>query len=179
MTDWLRELHVGWLALLVAGAAALVTAAVYLVGRALDRSRAGSGLRGISPGMLPPIGLLFGLLVGFLAADVWDDTSRAQAAVTQEAGALRSTMLVSTAFPQGTQLQLRKLVRSEIQHAVHEEWPAMARRTVSLALVSVPLSKALKRTLALAPRTQGQQLAQRELVDSVQEALDARRSGSS
>jgi hypothetical protein len=175
VTDWLLDLGVVWLALLVAGAATVVTLAVYLGDQALSRSRLGSGLRSMSPGMLPPMGLLFGLLVGFLAADVWDDTGRAQAAVDQEASALRSTMLVSAAFPQSTQAQLRKLIRSQIQYEVQEEWPAMARREVTLAVLPGPLSEALQRTLTITPRSKGQEVAQRELVGSVQRAFDARR----
>jgi hypothetical protein len=40
--------------------------------------------------MLPPLGIIFGLFVGFTAAQVWSDNDRAGTAVSREAGALRS-----------------------------------------------------------------------------------------
>jgi len=35
----------------------------------------------VSPGLLSPIGVIFGLLVAFTAAQVWNDTERATTAV--------------------------------------------------------------------------------------------------
>ena len=40
--------------------------------------------------ILPPMGLVFGLVVGFLAAQVWTDSNEAQAAVNRQASALRA-----------------------------------------------------------------------------------------
>jgi hypothetical protein len=51
-----------------------------------DRARA---FKALSPGMLPPLGIIFGLLVGFIAVQVWNDFDRAKAAVASEASALR------------------------------------------------------------------------------------------
>lgn len=39
-----------------------------------DRARA---FKALSPGMLPPLGIIFGLLVGFTAAQVWSDFEKA------------------------------------------------------------------------------------------------------
>jgi hypothetical protein len=47
-----------------------------------DRAKA---LKAISPGMLPPVGIIFGLLVGFTAAQAWSDFERAKVAVADEA----------------------------------------------------------------------------------------------
>jgi Protein of unknown function (DUF4239) len=175
VTDWLLGLRVLWLTLLVVGTTAVVTLLVYAFTRLVSRRRSAFGLRGISPGMLPPMGLLFALLVGFLAAQVWDDTNRAQTAVSQEASALRSVVLVSSAFPRPAQLRLRRLVRTEIEREANDEWPAMARRNATLAAAPAPLTEALEQSFALTPRTDGQRVAQRALVDGVQQALDTRR----
>ena len=57
-----------------------------------ERARA---FKTISPGMLPPLGIIFGLLVGFIAAQVWSDFDRANAAVDNEAMALRAVVLLA------------------------------------------------------------------------------------
>ena len=45
----------------------VATAIVYFVVMRLASGRWGDAFRAMSPGMLPPMGLLFGLIVGFLA----------------------------------------------------------------------------------------------------------------
>jgi hypothetical protein len=49
----------------------------------------------ISPGLLAPLGVIFGLFVAFTAAQVWSDNDRAAAAVSREASALRSVMVLA------------------------------------------------------------------------------------
>ena len=66
---------------------------------ALSVGTRGEAFKAFSPGMLPPMGLLFALIVGFLAAQVWTDAGRAQEAVNREASALRSVVLLVHAFP--------------------------------------------------------------------------------
>ena len=75
------------------------TAAIYLIviGLAVDdRARA---FKALSPGMLPPLGIIFGLLVGFVAVQVWNDFDRAKVAVVSEASALRGVVFLPTASP--------------------------------------------------------------------------------
>ena len=67
------------------------------------------------------------------------------------------------------------LVRRQIREAVDEEWPAMAHQRATLTVISAPLADALQLAVGLSPRTEGQKTAQREIVSSLQSALDARR----
>src|SRR6266849_242944 len=55
--------------------------------------------KGVSPGMLPPLGIIFGLFVAFIASQVWNDVDRATAAVNREANALSNLVLLAAAFP--------------------------------------------------------------------------------
>ena len=135
----------------------------------------GAAFKALSPGMLPPMGLLFALIVGFLAAQVWSDAGRAQEAVNREASALRSVVLLVRAFPGAPETRMRALVRRHIREAVEEEWPAMARQRATLSVVPAPLAQELQLAVGLVPRTEGQRAAQRAIVDSLQSALDARR----
>ena len=153
----------------------LVTAGIYAGVSVLavgDRARA---FKAISPGMLPPLAVVFALLIGFLAAQVWSDTDRAHTSVNCEASALRAVVLLAKAFPGDTETRLRELVRGHIQEAVTEEWPAMAAGRETLAIIPASLQDALNLTLTLNPSGAGQTIAQREIVTSLQNALDARR----
>jgi hypothetical protein len=137
-----------------------------------ERARA---FKALSPGMLPPLGILFALLVAFISSQVWGDLDRANLAVNREASALRAVVLLANAFPGETESRLRDLVRRQIRDAVNEEWPSMARHEASLTLVPRPLADALELSLALTPAAPGQLDAQRELAAAIETALDARR----
>jgi hypothetical protein len=170
----LQDLPLGGLIAVVFGATFLVTFGVYLAIMALAARGRANAFKAFSPGMLPPMGLLFGLIVGFMAAQIWSDAGRAQDAVDREASALRSVVLLAESFP-GTTARFDALVGRHIRTAVDEEWPAMADQRATLTVISAPLAEALQLAIGLSPRTDGERTAQRELVDSVQDAFDARR----
>jgi Protein of unknown function (DUF4239) len=175
MSDWLHNLPVAWIAVVVLGAVALLVAAIYVIAMRLAVGGRGDAMRSVSPGLLPPLGIVFALIVGFLAAGVWGDTGKATDAVSAEASALRAVVLLSDQLPAGTATRMRLLVRRHIEDAVQREWPAMQKQDASLAAVPVPLVQAQNLALAFRPRDPGQADAQRELVASLQKALDARR----
>ena len=97
-----------------------------------DRGRA---FKALSPGMLPPLEIIFGLLVGFTAAQVWSDFEKAKIAVSNEASALRSVIILSQRFPTEQGNQLRTLINEHIETAVNQEWPAMAQQRARLGAV--------------------------------------------
>jgi ABC-type uncharacterized transport system permease subunit len=71
--DWLLNLPVLWMAVVVFAATYLLAASIFWVVTTLavdDRARA---FKAVSPGMLPPLGILFALLVGFIAVEVWGE----------------------------------------------------------------------------------------------------------
>jgi hypothetical protein len=175
MTDWLLNLPVAWMALVVFAATYLVAAGIYLVVTGLavnDRARA---FKAVSPGMLPPLGIIFGLLVGFIAAGVWGDFGQAKVAVANEASALRAALLLAGSFPGEQEARLRALVNRHIEVAMNEEWPMMAQRHATLTKRGESLIEALKIALTLTPVDEGQKIAQREIVTMLENALDARR----
>jgi hypothetical protein len=175
MLDWVLNLDIAWMVLVVFAATALITAGIWaLVIRLASGDRAAT-LKGLSPGMLPPMGLVFGLLVGFTAAHVWGGTDRAQVAVNQEASALRATTLLMDSFPGGPQARVDGLIRRHIEQAAKVEWPEMASQTATLTVIPTELAQAVQTVLALVPQTDGQRVAQREALVSLQTALDARR----
>jgi Protein of unknown function (DUF4239) len=175
MSEWLHNLPLAWMALVVFGVTYLVTWGIYRVVTTLAVGERARAFKGISPGMLPPLGIIFGLLVAFLASQAWGDLDKANTAVNREASALRAAVLLIASFPGEPEVRVRALVRHHVQDAATQEWPAMARGRARLTITPRPLAEALQLTLGLVPRSDGQAAAQREIVASLQNALDARR----
>jgi multisubunit Na+/H+ antiporter MnhB subunit len=175
MNDWLHNLPIVWMALLVFGLTALVTAAIYVVVMVLSVGERARSFKAVSPGLLPPLGILFALFVAFTATQVWTDNDKANSVVDREASAIRTVVILSAAFPGEPETRLRNLIRSYVADAVAQEWAMMARRTATLQVIPYSLAEALQLTLTLTPSSQGQQTAQREITTSLENALDARR----
>ena len=148
MLDSLHGLPFVWLVVVVFGVTYLVAAAISWVVLRLAVGENARTFKAVSPGLLPPLGVVFGLLVGFLAVQVWNDHGEAQTAVNREASALRSVLLLGGA----------SRPRSR---------PGCAS--------PASLAEALRLALALRPHSEGQKVAQREMVVALETALDARR----
>jgi hypothetical protein len=100
VSDWLLNLPVVWMAVVVFAATYILAASIFWVVTALavnDRARA---FKAISPGMLPTLGILFALLVGFIAVEVWGNFDKAKVAVASEASGLRAVVLLAGTFPE-------------------------------------------------------------------------------
>jgi hypothetical protein len=172
---WLHNLPIWQMAAFAFAASFLVGALIHVVTGRLAAGPHGRSWMTVSPGLLSPIGVIFGLLVAFTAAQVWTDTERATAAVAAEASALRSVVIVSAVLPEEARNSIRELVKEHIEHVVNEEWPMMARGDVTLKISPPALNKAFQLALSLSPETFGQQTAQRETAMYLERALEARR----
>ena len=175
MGKWFENLSIGWMSLVVFGLVYLGTAAIFAAIIRFAGGERGRIFKGLSPGMLPPLGIIFGLFVAFVAAQVWNDADRAKAAVNMEANALSTVIFLSASFPGQPEARLRALTRQHIEETVTDEWPMMARRNASLTITPVPLAEELQFILALKPQSEGQVTAQREIVDALKSAMEARR----
>jgi hypothetical protein len=174
MIEWVYHLPVVWMTVVVTAMMAFATAAIHLAVRAVVTEERLRVFKAMSPVMLTPLAVVFGLLNGFLASQVWTEADRAAAAVSREAGALRSIFLLSDAFPVESREALHRLLRRHAKEEAEGEWPAMAKREAALATVSATDSEMLRFILALTPEGNAQTLAQREMVTYLQRALDAR-----
>jgi Protein of unknown function (DUF4239) len=175
MSDWLHNLPVLWMGLVVFGFTYLVTAGIYgavMVSAVGERARS---FKAISPGLLPPLGIIFALFVAFTASQVWNDTEKAKAEIDREASALRTVVILATTFPKDSETQLRGLIHRYIADAATQEWSMMANRTATLRAIPGVLAEAKQASLALMPSSEGQKTAQREMATALETALDARR----
>ena len=60
MSDWIHSLPVTWMALLVFGFTYFVVAVIYAVVRLSAVGERARAFKSVSPGMLPPLGIVFG-----------------------------------------------------------------------------------------------------------------------
>jgi hypothetical protein len=168
------DLPVVWMAVVVFTATYVVTGCLHALVMAAAKGERARVFKAVSAGMLPPLGIIYGLFVAFLASQAWSDFDRAQAAVIREASALRAVLLLIESFPGEREARMKSLIRRQIDEAVTHEWPAMSRHRATLT-IPVALEEALQLTFALESRTAGQVAAQREIVVALENALDARR----
>ena len=177
MGNWLFNLPEPWMALviflityLIAGSIGFVVATL-----AVTNNERAKGFKAVSPGTLPPFGILFALLVGFIAVEVWGNFDKGKTAVVTEASALRAVVLLAGAFPDEQRMRIYALVNRHIDESVNKEWPEMAQQRMTLATLPTALIEALHETLALKPADDSQRAAQSEMVKELHSALDARR----
>ncbi|MGH7934925.1 MAG: hypothetical protein ACREQN_17430 [Candidatus Binataceae bacterium] len=117
MSDWVHSLPIIWMAALVFGVTYIVAATIYAVVMVLAAGERARAFKAVSPGMLPPLAILFALFVAFTAAQVWNDNDRASAVVDHEAGALRAVLILTAAFAGEPQARLQALIRRHIEEA--------------------------------------------------------------
>ncbi len=175
MNDWLHELPIVWMVLVVFGGISLATAVIHLAVIGLAAGERARSFKAVSPGMLPPLGILFALFIAFTASQVWGDSDRANTAVLREASALRTAVILAADFPGEPEAHMRSLIRKHIEQAVSQDWPMMARHNATLTIIPQPLAEAMQLTLALTPSNRGQEIAQRGIDAALESALDARR----
>jgi hypothetical protein len=176
VVDWLLNLPVFWMAVVVFAAIYLLAAGVYVIVTGLAANdRIAAAFKAVSPGMLPPLGILFALLVGFIAVEVWSNFDKAKSAVATEASALRAIVLLAEDFPENEKTRVYALINRHIDDAVNKEWPEMAHQRATLSTLPTPLIQELHDTLAMKPANDVQRAAQPEMVRALHTALDARR----
>jgi uncharacterized protein DUF4239 len=175
MGDWLLNLPVPWMTLFIFLITYLIAGSIGFVVATLAVNERAKGFKAVSPGVLPPLGILFALLVGFIAVEVWGNFDKAKGAVTTEASALRAVVLLAGAFPDEQRTRIYALVNRHIDESVNKEWPEMAQQRATLATLPTALIEALHDTLALKPTDDSQRAAQPEMLKELHNALDARR----
>jgi Protein of unknown function (DUF4239) len=175
MADWFLNLPVPWMALIVFAATFLIAGGVYLVVTRLTDTEWATAFKAVSPGLLPVLGVLFALLVGFIAVEVWNTFDKAKTAVATEASALRAVVLLARNFPEEQRTRINALINRHIEVAVQQEWPEMAQQRATLSLFPTHLIEALDNVFALEPIDESQQAVKPEMITALRTALDARR----
>jgi hypothetical protein len=88
------------------------------------------GLKGVAPPFLGSIAVIFAILIGFLASDIWDRERRASTAVRAEADQLLALDRLATTFDLPRD-GLDAALRTYASTVVTKEWPSMGRQESS------------------------------------------------
>ena len=171
---WIEAQSTPVIALLVLGVCYMLTAAIFCLAAILSPRAVARDLKAVVQA-LTPLGIILGLLIGFLADRVWSNFDRANQYVGQEAGALRETILLTEALPSDVRLAVRKAVKKHLDYTESEEWPAMASGRASLQSIAAGLAEAMTALLSFTPVQSNQQLAQQRALVAIEQALEARR----
>ena len=106
LSYWLHSLPVLWMATFVFGLTYLVTAGIYAATTVLAVGERERSFKAVTPGLLSPLGIIFGLFIALTAAQVWTDNEKARSEIDREASALRSVTILATTFPRDFQVHL-------------------------------------------------------------------------
>ena len=128
----------------------------------------------ISPGFFTPVSVTFGLIIGFLASQIWADNTKAISAVMREASALKSIVLISDLFPSEVSTQIHELTASYIDNAVNTEWPKMQTSSSYYGIIDDAEQDGLKTALSIVPTNEPQVAAKKQLIDTFRTLYEAR-----
>src|SRR5260221_7674183 len=81
MNEWLHNLPVWQMALVVFAITYLVAGGIFAVITALAKGERSRVFKQVSVGLLSPLGIIFGLMVVFSVGEVWSNIDRAKLAV--------------------------------------------------------------------------------------------------
>lgn len=175
MIDWLYQLSVPEMAACILAASYLLVWLLITVIQFGAQRGWAAAFKAISPVTLTPLAVIFGLLVGFLTNQVWNDAAGASAAVTREAGALRTLVILAERLDRAERESILAMVRAHVRSAVQEEWPAMADHRADWRTMALDDSTALEVILTLPSQSPAVQQVQSALVSALRDAQQARR----
>jgi len=136
---WIEAQSTLIIGVFVFGLCYLVTIVILCLALMLSERPVAQRLKEIAPTTLTPLGVILGLLIGFLAARVWTNLDRAVGYVGDEAGALRETILLADSLPPDVRISVRQAVQKHLHLIETEEWPAMASGQPTLQSIAVGL----------------------------------------
>ena len=122
------------------------------------------------------IAVLYTVLLAFIAVAAWEDLSKASDIAGTEAGLVQDLYVDSQGLSdQRAAKELQKTLRHYIDAVVNREWPEQQAGDISRA-AEPPLRDFRGTVAALQPRTQGDAIVMQEMLRSLNELYNARRS---
>jgi hypothetical protein len=130
MNEWLHNLPVWQMALVVFAITYLVAGGIFAVITALAKGERSRVFKQVSVGLLSPLGIIFGLMVVFSVGEVWSNIDRAKLAVDREASAIRTVELLAATFPGEPEAQIRTVAQREIVAGLENAMDARRQRII-------------------------------------------------
>jgi hypothetical protein len=122
------------------------------------------------------IGVLYTVLLAFIAVAVWEDLSKASDLVQTEAGLLHDLYIDADGLSDKRLVkELQRELRRYIDFVVSREWPVQQAGGISRA--ASPVLRDVRATLAtFQPQTSGESIVMQEMLHVLNQLYDARRS---
>ncbi|HLW69695.1 MAG TPA: DUF4239 domain-containing protein [Candidatus Binataceae bacterium] len=122
------------------------------------------------------IAVLYTVLLAFIAVAAWEDLSKASDLADREAGIVQDLYVDAGGFSdKGLTSQLQNELRDYIDAVVNREWPVQ--QAGSIARAASPALRNFRATLAsFQPKTSGDAIVMQEMLRSLNNLYDARRS---
>jgi hypothetical protein len=168
MVNWLESLPTWGAGIVIVGGFVVLSLVVgFIVARSTSEEvrRAHNDLAGF---ILAVIGVIYAVLLAFIAIGVWERFQVAEARTYDEAGALSTIYRDSEAFPQGE--RLRREVREYTESVITIEWPQM-RRGQEFRLASPLLERVAGTIRSLPIASAGLQDVHAQMLAAVDTAL--------
>lgn len=175
MISWIESQQTIFIIIIVCAFCYVFTAIIFAAAIIIGRYRIGEELKTISPVTLTPLAVILALLIAFLASRVWENVSRANQYIDQEAGALSKALLFADELPPEIRAEVRAAIGQHVDFVVSREWPDMAAAIASPTIEPVALTKATEALFSFAPAAPNQVLAQQRAVAAIEQAFEARR----
>jgi len=163
------------ISLMILGSSYLVVALLVIALRWVAKSPIGADLKATTPVMLTPLSVVIGLLIAFLATRVWNSLDRASSYVAQEASSIRASLVLANELPPDVRGAVQRSVRTYLEFVNSDDWPAMASGQATLRETPKGLAEAIHAVVSFNPDARNQELAQQQLLNALERALDARR----
>lgn len=174
MFDWIESQTTFLTALIVFSVCYAVAAALFGVTIKLSHRPVGDKLRTISHATLTPLAVIFGLLVGFLAARIWDNAESAKRYVENEASALSEALLFAEALPPEITSKVHAAIKRHIRYVITREWQDMSSERATPRTRPEGLVDAIAALLAFKPSEPNQQYAEQRAIIDLERAFEAR-----
>ncbi|HYL26963.1 MAG TPA: hypothetical protein VEW74_03950 [Candidatus Nitrosotalea sp.] len=149
MISWLESLPTEVAGIVVIGGFVLIALAIGVVVQKLTSSEVRTAHNDRAGFILAVIGVIYAVLLAFVAIGVWERFQQAETRTYEEAGALATVYRDAGSFPGGN--RVRNLVRAYVRTIIEDEWPQMERGEKSY--VSSALLEATDREVRLLPVT--------------------------
>lgn len=119
-------------------------------------------------------GVYFGILLGLLSLAAYENFTKAETQVTQEAASMSGLYRVFSGYPKPTRDELRQLLREYARSVISEDWPAQRRGETTRGGTEL-VTKIQTVLYAFEPQTPGQELLHGQALSSFNDLRDFRR----
>jgi hypothetical protein len=169
MVEWFEQFPLLPGALLVVGGFVLLSVVMARLTHNLTRKETFFEHNDLAGFIFAVVGVIYAVLLGFIAIGVWDRFAVAEGRTFDEAAQLTIVYRYASDFP-AEQRELRQEIRDYVGVIVEREWPAMLRGRANY-VSDVRSERLAEAANSLRPKDLGQGNVQRAMIDALAAAL--------